>query len=54
MPSDTELLAARLARMKTLVARLEDICSENEEQRDACARLNAEIEAARAALKPAQ
>jgi hypothetical protein len=51
-PTEAEILAARLARMKTLIDALEDECSTSEEQRQRFLRLRAELAAARLALKP--
>jgi hypothetical protein len=50
-PSETEILAARLARMKTLLDTLEQACSESSEQREMFLKLRQEMAAARAALK---
>jgi hypothetical protein len=50
-PSEAEILAARLARMKALIGSLEDACSETAEQRDTFLKLKPEMEAARLALQ---
>ena len=50
--TEAEVLAARLARMKTLIDALEDECSNSEEQHQRFLRLKAELAAARLALKP--
>jgi hypothetical protein len=50
-PSESEILAARLARMKNLIDSLEQACSESADQRDLFLRLRQEMAAARAALK---
>ena len=52
MPTPAEDLAARLIRMKILIDKLEHACAETDEQREAFARLHAEIEEARRALRP--
>lgn len=52
MPSDSELLAARLARLKALAESLESACSQSADQRTTFAKLKAEMDAARAALEP--
>lgn len=52
MPSESEVFAARLARMKALVESLETACSQNAENREMFAKLKAEMMAARAALAP--
>ncbi len=50
-PSESEVVAARLARMKTLIDSLEQACSENAEQQELFLKLRAEMKAAREALK---
>jgi hypothetical protein len=52
MPTDSELLAARLVRMKVLIEALETACSQNTENREIFAKLIREMDAARAALEP--
>jgi hypothetical protein len=49
--SEAEILAARLARMKTLLDSLEQACSESAGQRELFVKLKQEMAAARAALK---
>ena len=49
-PSESEILAARLARMKALIESLEDACSASAEQRETFLRLKQEMAAAREAL----
>jgi hypothetical protein len=51
-PSDAELLAARLARVKILIESLETACSQSAEQRNIFIRLKQEIDAVRTSLKP--
>jgi len=51
-PSEIEVLAARLTRMKALVEALEEECSSSEEQHQRFLKLKAELAAARLALKP--
>ena len=53
-PSESEVVAARLARMKTLIDSLEQACSENAEQQELFLKLRAEMKAARDALKIAR
>jgi hypothetical protein len=50
--TEAEILAARLARMKSLVEALETECSTTAAQRDRFLRLRRELEAARLALEP--
>jgi DNA-binding FrmR family transcriptional regulator len=50
-PSKTEIVAARLARMKGLIDSLEEACSESDEQREMFRQLRQELAAARAALE---
>jgi hypothetical protein len=50
-PSESEILAARLARMKNLIDSLEQVCSESAEQREMFLKLRQEMAAARALLK---
>jgi hypothetical protein len=49
-PSESELMAARIARMKILVADLETACAANADNREKFLKLKAELDAARAAL----
>ena len=51
MPSESEILATRLARMKSLIEALEAACSQSSEQREMFVKLKQEMDAARAALK---
>ncbi len=51
MPLESDILAARLARMKHLIDSLEKACSESAEQRDIFLKLRQEMSAARDALK---
>lgn len=50
MPPESDILAARLARMKNLIDSLEKACSESTQQRDLFLKLKQEMAAARAAL----
>ena len=50
-PSESEILGARLARMKNLIDSLEKVCSESDEQREMFIKLRQEMAAARAVLK---
>ncbi len=50
-PSESEILAARLARMKSLIDSLEKVCSDNAEQQQTFLKLKQEMAAARAGLK---
>jgi len=50
-PSESEILAARLARIKTLIDSLEHVCSESAEQREMFNKLRQEMAGARAALR---
>jgi hypothetical protein len=50
-PTESEMLAARLARMNTLIESLEQACSASTAQRDLFLKLKQEMEAAHAALK---
>lgn len=52
-PSESELIAVRLSRMKTLVEALEDACVESTEQHQNFVKLKRELEAVRAAIQPA-
>jgi hypothetical protein len=52
MPSEAEILAARLARIKQLVEGLEAVCSHIPEQRESFVKLKRELDAVREALKP--
>jgi hypothetical protein len=49
-PSESEILAARLARMKGLIDSLEKVCSDSVEQKQFFLKLRAEMNAARDAL----
>jgi hypothetical protein len=49
-PSDSEILAARLARMKILIDSLEDACLATAAERETFLKLQQEIAAAREAL----
>jgi hypothetical protein len=49
-PSESELLAARLARMKGLLDSLEMVCARSGEHRELFLKLKAEMNAAREAL----
>ena len=49
-PSESEILAARLARMKGLIDSLEEVCSQSAEQQQLFLKLRAEMKAARDAL----
>jgi hypothetical protein len=49
--SESEILAARLTRMKGLIDSLEKACSESAEQQRLFQKLRAEMQAAREALK---
>jgi hypothetical protein len=49
-PSESEILAARLTRMKGLIDSLERVCSESAEQQQLLLKLRAEMKAARDAL----
>jgi hypothetical protein len=49
-PSESEILAARLTRMKGLIDSLEKVCSESAEQQQLLLKLRAEMKAARDAL----
>jgi hypothetical protein len=51
VPSEADLLAARLARMKALLDALEDACAESAEHRELFLKLRSEMEAARTALR---
>jgi hypothetical protein len=51
-PSESEILAARLARMKILIESLEDACSDSAALRETFLTLRQEIAAAREALTP--
>ena len=51
-PSESELLAMRLTRMKFLIESLEIACSQSAETRETFARLTRELDAARDTLKP--
>jgi hypothetical protein len=52
--SETEILASRLSRMKTMIDSLERACSESQEQHELFRKLKQEMEAARNALKTVQ
>jgi hypothetical protein len=51
MPSESDILALRLARMKQLIEALESACSRSDEQREIFLKLKREMDAARNALK---
>ena len=51
MPVQVEILAARLARIKTLVDTLEPVCLQSEASRDTFQKLKLELEAARIAVR---
>ena len=50
-PSESEILAIRLARIKQLIAVLDDLRGRTAEQEEAFLKLKAEIDAARESLK---
>jgi hypothetical protein len=50
-PPESEIAAARLARMKALVDALEKACADSDEQHENFLKLRAELQAARDALK---
>ena len=49
--TESQILAARLARIKTMIDALEQACSESSEQHELFRKLKQEMEAARASLK---
>jgi len=49
-PSESDIIAARLARMKGWIDSLEKVCSESAEQQQLFLKLRAEMKAARDAL----
>jgi hypothetical protein len=49
-PSESEVLAARLTRIKLLIDALESACSESVEQRELFRKIKAEMKAARGTL----
>ena len=51
VPSETEILAARLARIKNLIEDLERECSDSAAQHALFLKLKQEMDAARAGLK---
>jgi hypothetical protein len=51
MPTEAEILSARLARMKALIDSLEAVCAQTVEQRETFLKLRQEMDAARAAMK---
>ena len=51
MPNETEIIAARLARMRYLIDSLEAQFAKSEAQRELLLKLSNELEAVRAALK---
>ena len=51
MPTEPEILAARLTRIKYLIDALEAACSKSLESRDTFLKLKQEIDAARAAVR---
>ena len=54
MPSESELVAVRLARMKALIAELEKECAAHVDNHERFAKLRAELDAAREGLKTFQ
>jgi hypothetical protein len=50
MPSDAQLLAARLARIKAIIESLEAVAPQSAEERAIFTTLKAEMDAARSAL----
>ncbi len=50
-PSESEILTARLTRMKQLIDSLEQACSESADQHELFRKLKREMEATRAALR---
>ncbi len=53
-PSESEILAARLARMNTLIDALQQACAESAEDRELFLKLKQEIAAARFTLSNAR
>ena len=53
-PSESEMLAARLARMKALIESLEAECSQSAEQRETFAKLKREMDTAQQSLRSAR
>lgn len=51
VPVETDILATRLARIKTLLDALEPACLESEGSRDTFQKLKLELEAARIAVR---
>ena len=51
MPSESELVALRLARIKTLISELEKECAAHADNHEKFAKLKAELDAARKDLK---
>ena len=51
MAVEVEVLAARLARIKTLLDALEPVCLQSEASRDTFQKLKLELEAARIAVR---
>lgn len=51
MPVEAEVLAARLARIKTLLDALEPVCLDRASSRDTFQQLKLELEAARIAVR---
>jgi hypothetical protein len=51
MPVETEIIAARLTRIKALLDALESVCLESEGARDTFQKLKLELEAARIAVR---
>jgi len=52
MPTEAEVLAIRLARIKYLLDSLEATCLRSPEQRDTFQKLRQELQSARDSLKP--
>ena len=50
-PTESEILAARLARMNNLIESLQQVCAESAANRDLFLKLKQEMVAARAGLK---
>jgi hypothetical protein len=51
MPVETEIIAARLTRIKTLIDALERVCLDSEASRDTFLQLKQELEAARISVR---
>ena len=52
MPTEAEVLAIRLARIKYLIDSLEAACSRSAEQRDTFQKLRQELQSVRESLQP--